>query len=281
MFENGNRAEYQYVTDFNVASNVGVNTNPSRYYLANVQEIYSGVGLTGTMVPMAFGQTAAEAALAPTTTSATTEVLIRRAEYTMEFTNMAPQPCFLTIYVLKSAKDTGSDVAGTPSVIWESAVDDESGTAGAANVSSLWPFGRPTPNKSFRDRWTTVHTFDCTLSVGEVRRHTMHIGINKHRNYGDLLQNQGFLKGITHYCLVVARGPPTDTNNSALAGTIMFAPTKVVGVIGTKQYVTVTEKQSKVLNQYNGLPTVGVAALYSVNDDSGAAVNVNQVAGYG
>lgn len=282
LFDTGNKAEYQYVAGFTLATNVGVSTDPSKHYVQNLQLLGDGTGITGTLVPLCFNQNAGEAAIAPGTYNAGMEILMRRYEINVEFVNMSPGSQFVTLYFVKSNGDTAVTTTGTPSVAWETAVDEVSGLPNSLTTnSSLWPFGRPTPNKGFRDRWTTVHTFDCTLNPGEGRRHTVQIGVNKKRTYADILHNPGFVHGITHYVFMVARGLPADTLNTPVGGTVMFAPSKIVGVIGTKQHITCAERPSKVLGQFTNLPTVGVASLFSINDDSGAAVNVNQAAGYG
>lgn len=274
--------EYQYCSSWSLASGAGVGINPGIYTITDIQSVFSGNALNGQLVAETFSSSTAQQALKPVTrVNANVSVLVKNFEWTFEMTNMAPNVTFCTLYICKARDDTGS-TTNVPSLVWENAVDDQAGvdaTYGtAAIVSKLWPFGKPKPNASFRESWTIIHTKDLDFDPGETKRHVVNCQINKERDFADIVENSaGYLKGISHYAFIVGRGGPADTSNTTAVGTIEFSPCKIIGVSGIKQRITVAEKASKILNQYNGLPTAGAANLYTMNDDSGAAVNVNTV----
>jgi len=269
---------YQYCANFGFTSGAGAGIDTSKYQVADMQSFYTGTALVGTLVPMAFSANSTTTGTAPTISQNTNySVLATNVKVTVELVNMAPSVTFLTIYIVKARDDAFTQLT-VPSTAWETAVDNISGvtavTGTAANVKSTWPFGRPTPNQSFKDVWTTVHTQDMDLDPGETRRHIINIQINKERDWYDLQQNTGAVKGITHYIFAVARGAPGDTSNTPALGTVMFCPHKIVGVCGIEQKGKVALKPSKVLNQTNTISTAGAAALYTMNDDKGSADNV-------
>lgn len=280
LFQNANKAEYQYTTSFFVTSGAGAGHDPSKHVIKDIALVFDGLGITGTLVPMCFSQTSGEAGIKPGLLNASIPVLLKRVQYDIEFVNQSPSSQFVTIYIVKAARDTAT-TSTLPSAAWETSVNSESGTAGAASVTATWPFGRPTPNQAFKNHWTTIHTFDCTLNPGEARRHSVEVGVNKIRDYQAMTVNTAYVKGISHYVFMVARGTPGDTSNTSTAGTIMFTPTKIIGIIGIKQYIAVTNKQSKIVNQFNDLPTTGSTNLYVINDDSGAATDANLAANFG
>lgn len=269
---------YQYAASFGFTSGAGAGIDTSKYQISDLQSVYTGTALVGTLVPMAFSATSNSTGDAPVISQNTNySVLCTNVKISLEMVNMAPSVTFVTLYIVKARDDTFTQLVA-PSTAWETAVDNISGvTAGTgtpANVKSTWPFGRPTPNQSFKDVWTTVHTCDIDLDPGETRRHVVDIQINKERDWFDISQNTGCLKGITHYIFAATRGAPGDTSNTPALGTVMFCPHKIVGVCGIEQKGKVAIKTSKVLNQTSSISTAGAAALYTMNDDKGAADNV-------
>jgi len=280
-FHDAPSLEYQYANSFSVTSGAGVGINPSIYTITDIQSIYGASAFSSQLVAGAFGSSTTQAGLAPVTSvNADVDVLTKSAEWTFEIVNMGPNIAFGTLYICKARDDTTSITV--PSSAWEQGVDDEAGVTAtygtAAVVKSTWPFGRPKPAKGFRATWTIVGAYDMDFDPGETKRHTVVIGINKIRSYNDIIQcTNGCLKGVTHYAFMVARGGPGDTSNTTAAGTIEFTPIKLIAIHGIKMRIAVAEKPSKVLNQYSGLPTSGSTNLYTMNDDTGANVNVNTV----
>lgn len=279
-FRDAYTAEYQYVGSFGISSGKGTAQDPSRQYVTNIQSLYSGNAVTAVMTPLAFQQSAGAAGLQPGSQTAEVDILIPHFEWTFEFTNMAPSCAFVTIYILRSRKDTGSSII-TPQVLWETAVDQQAGSALASTISQNWPFQRAQGNKGFNEQWETVHTLECTMNPGEVRRHQINAQVNQVRSYAELSANQGWVKGMTYYAMLVARGTPADSANTNAIGTIQIAPCKIVGIYGVKQHCKVAMQQSKILAQFNSLPTVGTATQYTINDDSGAVVGLHTDANYG
>jgi len=201
-------------------------------------------------------------------------VYLKKVNIQMEFTSMAAAPCFVDVYIVRAKQD--NTIAPSPSAVWEASLDANSGINTAAGVTTAMPNSRPT-GKYFKSFYEVVGETHILMNSGETRRHNINIHLNKTIDYERLSTNVN-IRGITHQVFWVMRGTPADTFNapgSTSVGTIMYAPSKLVGVLTYKYHTKCAVKPGRIVQQQNSLSAAGAgAALYTAADETGASVNV-------
>jgi len=277
LFQASYKNRYEFTGAFSGTTSQGVATDPSKQYITAINSFMAGVAYTGTHVPQCFQLNATTTGLAPSASNGNFAVLTRSAKWTLEFTNMAPSSAIVTFYLVKAKKSTGTGTI-TPVTYWETAIDAESGVLGSGTLTSTFPFNTPRTVTAFKDAWSIVHTLETTLNPGECQRHIINApALNIVKNYQKYVNNQGWVANNTYYLFFTQRGTPADTSNTTAIGTVEFAPSKIVGVFGYELTTAVSPTRQVNTTQTTTLPGVGVANLYSMNDDSGGNVNVNTV----
>lgn len=272
-FKDGTYGSYQSAGTFSMVSGIAagnLNVQKAQY----IGSIWGGTEI-GAISANSWRATAAWYALRPSTAASDMEGITLLKSFTsqLEFTNMEPTATFLSIYVLKSRVD--STTVLDPSTIWESSIDACIGDNPASTIGM--PNATPS-GQLFHSTYKIVDATHLAIGVGETRRHNINIYLNKVVPLRGVAAN-AMIKGITHQIMFVARGVPVDTDPTQAAGLIMYSPVKFIGVM-TSRYVTkAAVKPSRVNYQTNNVSSVGAgSALYTMNDDTGASVNVATVA---
>lgn len=270
-----NHSVYETVTASSLGHGTGADSNRQAYAL--IDTLYTSTDVSAIALK-AFTNLLPANALstnsAPGGAQSVYKMLLSRVVTEMEIVNQTGDLTTIQIYNLVSKTTTGTAVS--PITAWENGLQEEMGAGGA---TSFFPGNKPTSSKEFNIAWKIVGCKSVEMLPGKVHRHKFVFTPNRIVDF-NYFQNYQYVKGITCYTLVVAKGSPTDTSKTfglPSNANINLSPVKLIYSI-RHRYVTkilsVLPANTYQLNSFTP-STVGTTAMYTWDQEAGTVVNMD------
>jgi len=199
-------------------------------------------------------------------------ILLEKVNVKLRLLNQALASIELDVYLVHPKNTTSS--TRTPRDTWNDGLENISTDTYATANTIFTPFQRPQASKNFNMQWRTLFKKTITLEPGREANFNLNFHPNRifDMEYTDTFDH---FKGITTRWMICTRGTLGDTSNAVgTVGDITLGPSKYIGY----QDITYT---SRLLTPFprryelNGAWDVAVTNLYTVNDESGARIDIN------
>jgi hypothetical protein len=211
------------------------------------------------------------------------KVILKDYRTMIDFTNQTNANVKVTLYDFIARRDlTAPDVNGTiityPAETPLQAWNNSNNTTGSG-YSNTYYGAVPFDSQLLCENWKCIGSSEYRLAEGETGTHKIVGQMNKKYDgallsaqfpqYTTFQVNRGGFKGMTHYCLAVVSGAPTDNANATVTSSIA-----TVDFVTTNKYTYELISPVTAYAQTTQTNVLGTAAGSVWNQGSGAAVAV-------